>query len=332
VLTEFALTPAIFDEDAHDDFDEWIDQLVDLGRGMFPQVAECASIVANLGEGGWKPEVVNAIKNQKSQRSKGLCQGLLKQIDRILVTRQLCGEWPLDDIGWAREAFASHAIEPIDRIVASIETRDQIHAEFQDVRCLREVRDGGFWRAVRATASPKMVVAEQVQLLRKICVHSDWIALVNPYCCTSEQRHSLDLMMANLQAPSRLGPKLIELHGEAKQESDEEQRQQRLVANIERTALAHLAPDQTVDVYFWPRLRERVFLGGCFVSESGGALRKSPRWGVAMSHVAHETDRPDEKTHWSLLSPEDLGYWFNRHIAEGAQNKPAGHRITSAAT
>ena len=320
MLTEFAFTPAIFDEDAHENPDRWLGQLQDLARGLFPHIAPCSSIVANLGGGGWKSEVVNVVKNAKHPAAKLACQSLLTQIDRILVDRALRGEWPGDDVDWGREAVACHAVEPLDRIVASPTTRATIGNNC--IRSIDEVSGAGFWRGVGTAASPKMVVNEQVGLLRKICVHSEWIALINPYCCTSEHRHCLELILANLSAPSQLGPRLIELHAEAKDGADEATRQSNLVSRVDRAVKAQLLPGQSVSIFFWPRLRERLFIAGRFARESGGTLRKSPRWGVSMNHVVQEVDYGDDKTHWSLLSREDTGYWFDKHISENAVSLP----------
>ena len=45
MLTEFAFTPSIFDEDAHDDKEAWRDQLKELGRNMFPRVSAWPVVV-----------------------------------------------------------------------------------------------------------------------------------------------------------------------------------------------------------------------------------------------------------------------------------------------
>ena len=39
MLTEFALTPSIFDETMHPAADDWQEQLRELGTNMFPKVA-----------------------------------------------------------------------------------------------------------------------------------------------------------------------------------------------------------------------------------------------------------------------------------------------------
>ena len=39
MLAEFALTPSVFDEEAHADKDTWREQLRELGTNMFPRVA-----------------------------------------------------------------------------------------------------------------------------------------------------------------------------------------------------------------------------------------------------------------------------------------------------
>jgi hypothetical protein len=62
MLAEFALTPSIFDEEAQDNTDEWLDDLRELGAGMFPRVSASPVMVSNLYDGSWR-----AIAHQMAQ-------------------------------------------------------------------------------------------------------------------------------------------------------------------------------------------------------------------------------------------------------------------------
>ena len=82
-----------------------------------------------------------------------------------------------------------------------------------------------------------------------------------------------------------------------------------------------------VDLCFWPKLLDRVIVAGNFVKESEGTLRKRPRWGVSMSHVARGSEPNIPPTEWKLLRPESLNEWFRKFIAEDAVRRPAAMSI-----
>ncbi|GEM_PF-2061384 len=60
----------------------------------------------------------------------------------------------------------------------------------------------------------------------------------------------------------------------------------------------NLKSPHKADLYFWPKLLDRVVVAGNFVKESDGTLRKSPRWGVSMNHVARGSDPNAPETEW----------------------------------
>lgn len=87
---------------------------------------------------------------------------------------------------------------------------------------------------------------------------------------------------------------------------------------------------QTVELYFWPRLLDRIIVAGQYVQVSSGVLRKSPRWGVSMSHVAHRDSDPNSApTEWKLLRNESLSDWFRTYIAEDVEGKPSPTIVAS---
>ena len=52
MLTEFAFTPSIFDDEANADPAAWHEQIRELGLNMFPRVSACPVMVCNLFDGG----------------------------------------------------------------------------------------------------------------------------------------------------------------------------------------------------------------------------------------------------------------------------------------
>lgn len=332
MLTEFAFTPSIFDEDAHEDKVAWRDQLRDLTSTMFPRTSVWPVLVSDLYAGSWSSHVMPYVERITDHRAKRCCQELLTNINRMLVVRPECGDWPHDDdVAWCREALATSAAEPIDRIVSVRATKESSADEFSVVRCIDEVEDGGFWRGIDSDASPRMVIAEQVDLLRKLCLHSQWVALINPYGFGNEQDFTLRLLDLALHRNSKFGSLHFELHSQAPDVTDPTEkatRQQNVTNNMVRQIRPKVTGSNSVELYFWPKLLDRILIAGNYVKESSGNQRKSPRWGVSMSHVAHGSDPNATPTEWKLLRRERLDAWFRQFVAEDAPNKPVPTTIS----
>jgi len=327
MLTEFAFTPSIFDEDAHEDKDAWRDQLRELISSMFPRTSVWPIVVSDLYAGSWSSHILPYVERIQDHVAKKYCQGLLTNMERMLVVRPDCREWPGDDdVAWSREAVATHQIEPIDRIISVGTTKQAMAAEFSLIRSIDEVLDGGFWRGIESDASPKMVIGDQVNLLRKLCLHSEWVAVINPHGFGSEQDFSLHLLQTAFRRPAKFGPIHIELHAESPDVTDpveRKTRQERVAFNMGRKIEGSLKAPHKVELYFWPKLLDRVVVAGNFVKESDGTIRKSPRWGVSMNHVARGSEPNAPTTEWKLLRRDSLTEWFRKFVAEEAAGKPA---------
>lgn len=325
MLTEFAFTPAVFDESANEDPELWCEQLRRLSLSMFPETSAWPVVVSDLYEGSWSGQVVPSIGKIRNPKAKVLCQGLITQIKRMMVSRPICGNWPDADAEWCHEAIASSQAEPIERIVSVGSTKEVAPQAFSSVRSIGEINDRGFWAGIESDASPRMVIKDQIAILRKLCVHSEWVALINPYGLTSEQDFGIQLLQAAFARHTSFGKPDFEFHCQEPDTSDTAEkanRQQNLSRNISHQILASHNGSQDVNVYFWPSLRERLLIAGNYTSVSGGAKRKSPKWGVSMNHVAHQQDRVDEETEWKLLRRQRLGKWFRKYVSEDATNKP----------
>jgi hypothetical protein len=335
MLTEFAFTPSIFDEDAHEDKEAWRDQLKELGRNMFPRVSAWPVVVSDLYGGSWNQVADQTVKAIKDQRARFLCEGILQNMRKTLVPRPVCGDWPDEDVAWGREAIASNSTESIERIVANSVTKTALTKEYSLIRSLNEVEEGGFWRGIAADASPKMIIADQVQLLRKLCLHSEWVGLINPHTSTNESDFALELVRTAFDRPADFAAVKFELHTQAPRncvdEADRQERLRRVTHNVTRQVRGKLRDAQSVDLYFWPKLLDRLLIAGTYSVDSQGNKQKSPRWGVSMNHVARGSDADAAPTEWKLLRREQLDYWFRRYVVEDATEKPAPTTITPVA-
>lgn len=333
MLTEFAFTPSIFDENAHDDKEAWRDQLKELGRNLFPRVTTWPVVVSNLYAGSWTKTADQTVRGIKDQRARHLCEGILQNMQKILVDRPHCGDWPDEDIAWGREAIASDKVESIERIVADSKTKAALLENYNQIRSLEEVEDGGFWRGIASDASPKMIIADQVQLLRKLCLHAEWIALINAHTSTNESDFALELVQTTFNRPASFTSVKFELHTQEPQkcvdESDLQNRLRNVTNHISGLVRNRLAASQSVDLYFWPKLLDRLLIAGTYSEDSDGNLQKSPRWGVSMNHVARGADADAAPTEWKLLRREQLDFWFRKYVFEHASDKPTSTTITS---
>src|SRR5687767_10805274 len=102
MLAEFALTPSVFDEQAHADGETWRDQLRKLGNGMFPDTGAWPVMVSNLYDGSWHHLAVKTAKAITDHRARRLCEDLLENAAKTLVRRPAaCSDWPGDDsVAW----------------------------------------------------------------------------------------------------------------------------------------------------------------------------------------------------------------------------------------
>jgi hypothetical protein len=333
MLTEFAFTPSIFDEDAHEDREAWQDQLRELRSAMFPRTSAWPVIVSDLYAGSWWSHIQSYVDKIEDHRAKKACRELMTGIQRMLVVRPECGEWPHeDDALWCREAIATNAVETIERIVSVQATKEIAPDEFTMVRSLNEVTESGFWRGIDSDASPRMVIAEQVDLLRKLCLHSQWVALVNPYGFGNEQDFAIQLLGIALNRAPSFGPIHFELHAQEPDVSDVNERAIRMrnvASNMNRRIQPMLAGTHSVELYFWPKLLDRILVAGHYTRESNGNQRKAARWGVSMSHVAHGNEPNAAPTEWKLLRRERLTDWFMKYADDNAPSKPTPTKITA---
>lgn len=327
MLAEFAMTPAIFDDDAHGDKDVWLEQIRELGATMFPRLSASPVMVTNLYEGSWHPEVEKVIAAIKDHRARKLCQDLLAKLGQSLVFRPACNEWPADESDWGREAMKSAGGEPIERIITSQVVYESLRREGHSVRCISEVHDSGFWTGIGADGTVPMRIADQVNLLRKLCVHSDFLCVLTPHIYGgSDDETDLikEIVKSALRRPAGYQSVCIDVHTEGPHRNpgdpDFERRLAKCISNISQSFEAVLGKGQSVNLYVWPKLLHRYVVGGTMTEISGGRHARSPRWGVSLNHFARRGDsRELAPSPWNLLTRASLLDCFNRYFADGVK-------------
>jgi len=328
MLAEFALTPSIFDEDAHDDKDVWLEQLRVLGGNMFPQVAAAPVMVSNLYAGSWHSVATQVVTAIKDHRARKLCQDLLEKTRRSLVFRPDCNEWPgEEECAWGREAIQSASEEEIERIIATRAAHEALATECAFIRSMNEVVDSGFWHGISVSHQVPMRIADQLRLLRKLCLHTEFLCLLTPriYGVSGDETDfAIEVIRSALQRPTGYRRVAFDIHTTGPSgdpsEPDYPARLSKCAGNISTRLREALGPGESLSLYLWPRLLDRYLVGGVFVEAADGGHQRSPRWGVSMQHIA----RPDDETKshppmsWNLLDKAGLSQCFKRYFKEDA--------------
>jgi hypothetical protein len=323
VIAEFAISPSVFDEAAHPDKDEWVDQLRELGNGMLPKTAASPVMIANLCDGSWFHEIEKAIKTIGNPRAGRLCRELLPKIEQLLVKRPMDGDnWPDQSLDWCRQALATHRLLEIERIISCRGIQDQLQSEGHSVRCLSEVSTPNFWQGITSQWAQTLTIDSQVGAIRKIAQHAQFLMFINPYQfgeSGGETDFTVEAIRRALNRPRGYNPVAIEIHTKGP-ESDGigfEKSLENLVGNLRQRIEEILPNGMQVRLVHWRELLDRHLIAGDFTYSSSGVKRQRPRWGVHLGHVARKGDNDKDRppTTWSLLMPHDLGKIHGRFSA-----------------
>lgn len=349
MFAEFAFTPSVFDEQANPDHDAWLEQLTYLGAQMFPMLASSPVMVSNLHGGSWHEQAVQMAESVQHHAARRRCKEILRRARATLVFRPaVLDRWPPDDVSWAQEAISSSSRdEPIERITATAETRNRLLSSTSAVRSLSEVLDGGFWRNVLPVGPLRATINDEVEALRKICVHSRFLCLITPYVFGSkdgESSFAFELIKKTFERPNGFLRPEIEIHTMHPSPTSEKVGIEKLARGISAFLQKSLKLDQVVRLVLWPsgEDKDRKLIAGVLTMDSAGRVLRSPRWSVLMSHLAY-LDEPTKYHHFSLMSREELDHWFNKYCREGIQGyslagtiSPSGFKVelprSSAAT
>jgi hypothetical protein len=324
MMAEFALTPAVFDQSAHEDVVDWTMRLTVLASRMFPQPNHSPVLVTDMG-GLWEAQTRRAVDAIGDPRARNRALDLFTKLKQRLVPRRpQPGAVTLgDERWWARAACASAAIEPIERMVASCGCQAALSGEANGVRGLHEVEGDEFWRDVTVEWSPPASVRDQVATLRKLCIHSEFLWLASPYVrghADDETPFARDLIREVFRRPPGFNPPLeVGLHTmKAKGVTVGQQ-----VTAIHLFLGPSLKPGESVRLFVWDKFEERVVLAGGLSPTSGGRM-PAPRWGVHMGHIARRMDARGSVHEWKQLNDAQVGYWFRKFTVM----PPTPHLIT----
>jgi len=314
MLTEIALTPHIFDEASNGDVDTWLDSLRDLGANLSPRTAASPAIVSDLFSGSWYPEVLKTVASIQDHRARALIQSIVTQIKKYLVTRPEKRDWPLEELDWVKEAHASHMDEPLGRIVTADILEDcsaEIsHPSQYSLRQLIDDREG-FWNDIVSQRDVPMNIEDQVQILRPICAHAQFLTICDPHVKGSEDDETIFVAKLIESATTRgqgfPEVKKIELHldGENRcREPLDDASLNCLQTNIHKIIQRYVGRNIRIVYCFRKHFIFRRLVAGS-IEFDNGEEKRSPRWGVAFSHIARPADDAPPEA-WNLVQQRDL--------------------------
>jgi len=308
MLTEYALTPHLFDDEHNAADPEWLTRLRAFGDRLLPTGPDRVfnTVVSNLhGEswfaGGFAPLIENLERRQEADRGKclpalGLLKALRPRVERHLVRRPACNkdDYPMDERGWAAEAVASSDRSglPIHRIVAS--SRFEADGELTGkLVLLKDTQCEQFWDCVPPIQRPRADLAEQCATIGRMCVLYTFLSFGSPYLDvqgSTDLRFAVELVRtAHNRTTGFAPPARIHLHTKG---PSEEHLRQPLVERV----LSHLDSElgdqaKIVRLFLWRSLLERHLL----VGHARGDSKPSVVWAVSFTHVVRpDLDGPDQ--------------------------------------
>ncbi|TWT73994.1 hypothetical protein [Allorhodopirellula solitaria] len=308
MLTEFAFTPGVFERESYESDKVWSDTLRALAAEMFPRTGPSPVVASDLFSGSLLPEIRKQVRRIENDNVRFLADGLLTKIQQVAVQRPGMRNWPESDLDWFQESLASHRDEPIGRIVSTRSTIESGEISDPSVYPVEDTNEDKFWNGIGMSSSPHLIADEQMNLLRTMLLHADWIAIINPYSVDNERAFVRAIYAnATTRKPGYDVPD-FEIHGQLDGRFEASSQQSNAEDLKKSLAIIH-SIESNISIFFWPKFLDRYVVAGTYTSTSSEVKRKKIRWGVSMSHVARDNDQPDVRTSWHLMQKDGL-----RHV------------------
>lgn len=174
LLSDLALTPEVLCTHSYESGAEARAYLSVLAR-----LIQDGAVVRDLHGGRWGEHV----KRDLSGKVHGLGKHLVKQMKvqgRLVRDGSCQARRPVTDVEWCREALASNEAIPLNRVIASLATKQEFGAE-PLVAPVSGMDTADFWKPYECSVSLKRDVAEYVDLLKPILGYAGKVKFVDPY-------------------------------------------------------------------------------------------------------------------------------------------------------
>jgi hypothetical protein len=287
MLTEFAITPQVFDANAADG--NWLRHLNELARGIFPMDRKqpVPVIVSNFHAGRWFEEATSIVERIHSQGKREKAKSFLTKLSQLLVDRPAEGDLPINEEMWIEEALESHRCAPLGRLLVTHDPSEENRWPNGLLCKVASIVDDGFWDGISSPRHPRRVIREQIDEMSSICLHATFLAFVSPHINDSgnDLAFAIELIQRALGRPRTFQTPTIDIHTMVRSspapESD----------HILRGLRAARCGSATVRLLLWPKLLERILIAGSALGDKAGEHRRRARWAVSLTHVARESDR-----------------------------------------
>ena len=309
MLAEFLLTPdALSDDDGR----SGSDVVRELADCFFPRRTVPLALLCKLGDDEWERATSRRIAQIKNpshrQDAMSLFQKLLSQ---ICVTRPRIHLASEDESGWIKAGMTSASQVLMNGIVVSSKSTppDRLGVSLKDF-----VSDV-FWRDL---GNPRFVgrdTVNQEQVLRAICLHSDWLVIRLPQIRGGSDDEIVtvrQILKLSNQLPSGFRKTAIDLHVCMQPRISKH----RLIRGISDELSTSVQQGVQIRLTIWPERHfiNRELLGGDYTKTSPGDLVRRPLWWITMNHVAigsrQGANRGDGANAWSLFSRQKA---YERH-------------------
>jgi hypothetical protein len=203
LLCEYAVTPDVFDIASYSNEEEGTARFEYLKDVFLEEV-----VLRNLRNGEWLSFLKH---NERSwhRRGKELLMKMEKQ-NRLLLSENALPVAPSNDVGWCREALASHEINPSAGVISTVKVANDIGPNPILARIDR-LGSSPTWTARSSSerlARNEADYEEQLHLIMK-CANS--VMLIDPHLDPTKDRYGHVLRLL-LLAQDRRFPPLIEIH------------------------------------------------------------------------------------------------------------------------
>jgi hypothetical protein len=275
MLTEYALTPHVFDANHNAADSEWLKELRAFGERLLPLSKNRVhnNVVSDLCDSHWfAQEIAPMIDSLQWQQDENvhhripaldLLKAIRPHLERHLVSRPFTdGIWPEDEETWAREAVASSASTGI--AIHRVVTSPQL-ATTQDWTSLKDAMTERFWEPVAPVSNPRAELAEQLDLIRRMTAFYSFIAFASPHISAQgagkDLTFAMNLAKAALDRPAKFSkPMRIDFHTEIYGRDAERRDQAEAILDRVHDAIGNDVG--IVRLFVWPDVKEHRLIVG----------------------------------------------------------------------
>jgi hypothetical protein len=315
MLTEIALTPHTFQPCT---FDEkgWANQFRALNQRLIHYGNHCPLIFSNLNGGHetseWLAVVakkLGAIKTPNRRAAMDLFDWIKRD---HLVLRPPLGKVRSaeDECHWVEEAAAPGY--PIDHVVTSWQGLNVCQKVFTDAVGINELDGKVFWQDITVSASPPPNISSQVDALRPIWLHGQFLAVVLPYGLGNEADWFFAFAKRALGRPGGHGVPSIEFHvsfDRNREEMTSQGEDHSAIRSFLQRARQALPKGSEITLYARAKMENkqqfiaRRLFAGKWSDVGTGVPKESIRWGVSLEHVAQPGEPRDQAPPTFTLLP-----------------------------